>query len=48
MGKEKFEIAVLPGDGIGAEIVGAAVAVMAAVQEKLGQISPQASCDAAR
>ena len=37
MGKEQFEIAVLPGDGIGPEVVAAAIAVMEAVQSAIGK-----------
>lgn len=39
MGKEKVEIAVLPGDGIGVEVVAAAVAVMDAVQSRVGKFN---------
>ena len=39
MSKEKVEIAVLPGDGIGTEVVSAAVAVMEAVQSRIGKFN---------
>ncbi len=37
MTKEKMEVAVLPGDGIGTEVVSAAIAVMEAVQSRVGR-----------
>lgn len=37
MAREKIDITILPGDGIGTEVVGAAVAVMAAVEARVGK-----------
>jgi 3-isopropylmalate dehydrogenase len=37
-GKEQFEIAVLPGDGIGVEVMAAAIALVNAVQSRIGPI----------
>lgn len=37
MSKEKIDIALLPGDGIGIEVVAAAAAVMEAVQKRVGK-----------
>ncbi len=37
MSKEKVQVAVLPGDGIGTEVVAAAISVMDAVQARIGR-----------
>ncbi len=41
MSKEKIDIALLPGDGIGIEVVAAATAVMEAVQKRVGKFHLQ-------
>ncbi len=37
MSKEKLQVSVLPGDGIGTEVVAAAISVMDAVQDRIGK-----------